>query len=825
MEDKMKKEIKFIPLDYDYFDFNSRNYIKVFGRDESGKTVCLIDDFKPYLWAVLPKDIDEEKLEKIQREIENITVTSESRITKVEKTEVDNKEFLGKPVKAIKIFITNYKDAHAVADKIDFQEVIARREYDLPLITRYIIDNNLQPLIWKKVSGEILNNSEEFGGVDSSMEVDLCLKVQRIANLEKAEELEFKPKIVAYDIETDDFEIGKGEITMISLYGNNIKKVLTWKKSDHKLDYVETYKDEADMLEGFVNYVRHLRPDLLVGYFSDGFDMPYLKARAEKNKVNLTLGIDNTKPFFTRGRVTSASISGIVHIDLFRFIETVFSQYLQSETLGLNEVSLELLGEGKKIVTWKKSSKMQEHEWKDFFEYNLQDSALTFKLAEKLWPDMLEFTKIIQEPLFEVTRQGMSKLVENYILHHLKKFNEIAEKRPLHNEIEDRRSLEKYEGAYVFQPIPGLYENLVFFDFTSMYSSVIVTYNLSKSTFLEKKDKESLEVNLDKEGKVHFTKEPGFFPEMLGDIIEMRKKYKTEYKKKADNLAKARSNAYKLLANAAYGYQGFFGARYYCRQAAASTAALARKSILETIERIKKAGYEVIYSDTDSIAFLLGNNKKKDVEDFLEKLNNSMPGIMELELEDFYKRGIWVTKRSGDFGAKKKYALIDEKEKLKIRGFETVRRDWCTLARELQNKVLQKILKDGNEKSALELAKKTIKEIKDRKIDRKEILIRTQLKKPLSEYKAITPHVIAAQKMKEKNLPVHVGMTVEYFIAETREKKDLVREKVKLDDEKGEYNIEYYLNNQVIPAVENIFQVFNINLKEIIEGSKQKTLF
>ena len=49
---------------------------------------------------------------------------------------------------------------------------------------------------------------------------------------------------------------------------------------------------------------------------------------------------------------------------------------------------------------------------------------------------------------------------------------------------------------------------------------------------------------------------------------------------------------------------------------------------------------------------------------------------MELELEDFYKRGIWVTKRSGELGAKKKYALIDYKEKLKIRGFETVRRDW-----------------------------------------------------------------------------------------------------------------------------------------------------
>ena len=820
----MKKEIKFIPLDYDYFDFYSRNYLKIFGRDSEGKRVCLIDDFKPYFWVILPKDIADERLEEIQKKIEKITIESEARVTKVEKTEVVNKEFLSKPVKALKVFITNHKDGHAVADKIDFPEVIARREYDLPLITRYIIDNNLQPLVWKKISGEILNNSPEFGGIDSSLEVDLCLKAQRISNLDKLEP-EFKPNIIAFDIETDDFEIGKGEILMISLYGENIKKVLTWKKSPHKMDYLEYYKDEADMLEGFVKYINHLQPDILVGYFSDGFDMPYLKARAEKNQVNLKIGVDGSKPFFARGKISSASIAGITHVDLFRFIETVFSQYLQSETLGLNEVATELLGEGKKEIKWKKSSKMNEDEWKAFFEYNLQDSLITYKLARKLWPDMLEFSNIIQEPLFEVTRQGMSQLVENYIVHNLKKFNEIAEKRPMHDEIERRRELGKYEGAYVFQPTSGLYEDIVFFDFTSMYSSVIVSYNLSKSTLLEKKDKESLEVDLDKEGRVHFSKEPGFFPEMLGDIIEMRKKYKSEYKKNQDNLAKARSNAYKLLANAAYGYQGFFGARYYCRPAAAATAALAKKAILETIEKIKKLGFEVIYSDTDSIAFLRGDKTEKEIEEILEKINKHLQGIMELELEDFYKRGIWVNKRTTESGAKKKYALIDKNSKLKIRGFETVRRDWCDLARELQSKILELILKEGNEKRALELVKKTIKEIKERKIEKEKITIRTQLKKPLSEYKAITPHVIAAQKMKEKNLPVHIGMLVEYFIAETREKKALVREKVKLLDEKGEYNIEYYLENQVIPAVENIFQVFGINIKEVISGSKQNTLF
>ena len=67
-------------------------------------------------------------------------------------------------------------------------------------------------------------------------------------------------------------------------------------------------------------------------------------------------------------------------------------------------------------------------------------------------------------------------------------------------------------------------------------------------------------------------------------------------------------------------------------------------------------------------------------------------------------------------------------------------------------------------------------------------------------------------------------MLLEYFIAETREKKKLVRDKVKLPDEKGEYNVKYYLERQILPAVENIFEVFNINIKEIISGKKQTKL-
>ena len=184
------------------------------------------------------------------------------------------------------------------------------------------------------------------------------------------------------------------------------------------------------------------------------------------------------------------------------------------------------------------------------------------------------------------------------------------------------------------------------------------------------------------------------------------------------------------------------------------------------IEEIDNSGFKTIYSDTDSIAFLKNGKSKKETTEMLEKLNEKLPGIMELEFEDFYKRGIWVTKRTGEFGAKKKYALISEEGKLKIRGFETVRRDWCDLARETQNKILRMILEDGNETRALSYIKEIATKIKERKIEKEEILVRTQLKKPISEYKSVTPHVIAAKKMEEMHIPIDEGALIEYYIAE-----------------------------------------------------------
>src|SRR3989339_533909 len=291
---------KFIPIDYDYFDFKGRNYIKIIGRDDNQKRICIIDTCKVYLWAILEENLKKDQIEKIIDKIKKIKIELKGRTTKIDSVELHEKNFMGRKVKALKIFATNYKDLHDVADKLDIKEITNRRGYDLGYITHYIIEKQIKPLNWYEISGEVLNNSLEFGGIDMGLDVDICIK------LESSKET-----------------------------------------SGCLLESIEFVKDEAELIEKFIEHVRKISPDFLVGYYSDGFDLPYIQARAEKHKVKLALGLDDSQPRFSRGIELTGKIKGITHIDILKFIRTAYAQYMKSETLSLNEVAKEFLQDTK----------------------------------------------------------------------------------------------------------------------------------------------------------------------------------------------------------------------------------------------------------------------------------------------------------------------------------------------------------------------------------------------------------------------------------------------------------------------------------------------
>ena len=249
-------KIELIPLDYDYFDFQGRNYIKIIGRDKSGKRICLIDTCDVFFWAILKDKISEKEIKKLQEKIEKIELDIKGRQTKVEKIEVHEKNFLGKKVKALKIFATNYKDLHDIAEKLGMPEIEKRRGYDIGFISHYIIEKKINPLCWYEISGEVLDNTQELGGIGNSVEA-ICIKVNSINPIKKEG---FSPKVLAFDIETDELKIGGGEILMISFVSENFKKVIAWKGKENKvnLPFVEYVKDEAELLEKFVEIIKKI---------------------------------------------------------------------------------------------------------------------------------------------------------------------------------------------------------------------------------------------------------------------------------------------------------------------------------------------------------------------------------------------------------------------------------------------------------------------------------------------------------------------------------------------------------------------------------------
>jgi len=806
-------KIRFYPLDIAYKVIENKPQIQLFGRTEEGKHVCVIDEsFEPYFY-VLPENED------IVKKIEKLSVEKREGIAKVTKVEKVSKKILGKQLEVLKVFTQIPSDVPAIRGELkSWASIEETYEYDIPFTTRYLIDRSISFLILTEVEGE---ESMETMGISS-------VKAEKIVQLE--EELKDE-KVIAFDIETyseGDINAEKNPIIMLSFYGERIKKVFTWKRFKTEEDYIEFVDSESELIQKFADFVKKEKPDILTGYFSDGFDLPYIEERAKKYKINLDIGLDKSEMKVTTRRAfnssTKVKITGINHIDILDFIRKIsYSAMLEIDFFDLNNVSMKVLGEGKVDVD---ITKMAEHwqkntELEKYCKYNLKDSELTYRLTKKFLPIIAELSKITGMTLFDVNRVGFSQLIENYIMKQAFSYNEICMNKPNNDEARERRA-KSYEGAFVYEPEPGFYKDIFVFDFRSLYPSIISSHNISPETLNCECCKDDAK-RIPNEKTWYCEKKRGFIPSLIENIITRRMRIKGIIKEgEKDVMLEAREKSLKLLANAFYGYLGFFGARWYCFECASSVTSLGRYYITKVIDEAKANGFEVIYSDTDSIFLKLDKKTKQDAMKFCEKVNTELPGLMELEYDGFYPRGIFVSAKATELGAKKKYALVDEKGNLKITGFETIRRNWSPISKEVQENVLKIILKEDDRDKALEYVKKIIKEMRENKIPVEKTIISTQLQKEIESYESISPHVAIAQKMRNAGITVGAGSTIKFIVTVGKGK---IRDKAKLPSEvKGnEYDPDYYINNQIIPAIERIFEVLDIK-KEEFEKQSQSNL-
>lgn len=786
-------KIGFYPLDIDY-ESGEKVTIKLFGRTTEGKKIELVDDsLQPYFWVTAKKE-----LEILKKKIENMKG--------VVKAEIENKKFYEEPIKAIKVTVKTPGDVQKVGHDIRHtRNVEAVLEVDINFTRRYLIDKDIIPLQLHEV--EVEDN--------------------RIKKITPKEGSYDEPKVLAFDIETY-FEPGRysvdtrDPIISLSLYGEKLKKVITWKKFPTEED-ITFVSNEAELIKEFMKTIKQYDPDYLVGYFSDGYDIPYIRTRAEKNKVDLDKEIKGLN--INRRRTTKAETT-VVHIDLFSFIITIMGPALKTENFDLNSVARELIGEGKADMEIAKMGLVWDSGSKEIEEicmYNLRDSEITYKLCNRIITNLNELTKVIGQPIFDISRLSYGPLVEWYLVRKAKQYNEICPNRPVRETIMTRMMKEKYKGAFVYDPKPGFYENLALVDFKGMYPSIIVSYNITPTTITTEKKGSYETPEIEHDGKTiryYFTKKEGFIAKSIKEIIIKRNELKKALREKFDKALEGRSYALKTVSNSAYGYMGFFGARWHSRECAESITAFARYYIQKTIEEAQEE-FEVIYGDTDSIILKLDKKTKKDVLEFIKKVNDKLPGIMELELDNMYPRGIFVSKKSEAKGAKKKYVLLNEKGELIVKGFESIRRGWSKLAKDVQRKVFVMVLKENNKEKAVEYVKKVIKDLRAKKFEIEDMIIKTQLQKNLGDYQSRGPHVAVAERMREKGMHVGIGTTITYVVTPG---KGQIRDRARPPKEAEDYDPEYYINNQIIPAVGPIFEVLGYKKEYLTELANQKKL-
>nr|WP_319374025.1 DNA-directed DNA polymerase [uncultured Methanobacterium sp.] len=610
---------KFVLLDIDYITRNQEPVIRLFGKllgeNEEGHIIVLDKSFKPYIYVV---PSDPSHIDDCTRQLSDLNLLSVEQVSKND---------MGELKEVLKVTFKHPQDIPKLRDKIlNLKSVKEIKEHDIPFYRRYLIDHGLFPLNVVEVQGKVLNSARssrgsqghgsqglqgptKTGGPEKSPTPKPCIfQVEKSPTpLESSlPDLTF----LSFDIEVYNPrgmpQSDLDPIILISFSSNHgFRKVISTKNTPDSsdlngspLDFVEVVANEKELLEKFVETVQSENPDVILGYNSDSFDFPYICDRAAKLGVPLKLGIDGSSPKFTRiGFSNSAMIRGRVHIDLYSNTR----RYMHLAHHTLEHVYLELFGKGKLdipgddiYIYWDEGGLRLEA----LFHYSLSDAEAVTQIGERMLPLSTELTRIVGQPLFDVARMASGRLVEWYLIRKSFEQGYLVPNKPSSAQLTKREG-KHVVGGYVKEPVTGLHENIVYFDFRSLYPSIIISKNISPDSLTSGED-----CHISPEYGHKFLKEPvGFIPSAIGQILQDRIKIKSQMKESQDDyqisVLNNQQEALKRLANTFYGLYNHSTFRWYSLKCSESITAWGRDFLKKTMEDSEKQGFKPVYADTD----------------------------------------------------------------------------------------------------------------------------------------------------------------------------------------------------------------------------------
>ncbi|SEQ52838.1 DNA-directed DNA polymerase [Natrinema salaciae] len=601
----------------------------------------------------------------------------------------------------------------------------------------------------------------------------------------EATDVDAEPRVCTFDIEVDDRqgfpEDGEEPIVCLTSHDSYDDEYIMWLYEapigegeipteiddydpiegaiDHE---VRSFEAEEAMLEAFIEYVERTDPDILTGWNFEDFDAPYFLDRLEElggPHHDFDLSIDRLSRVdeVWRSNWGGPDIKGRIVFDLlYAYQRTVFSEL---DSYRLDAVGEAELGVGKERYAGDIGD-LWEGDPTKLLEYNLRDVELCVELDRQqeiiaFWDEVRSFVGCKLE---DAPTPGDA--VDMYVLHEAYGRFALPSKG-------QQEAGEEYEGGAVFEPITGVKENVTVLDLKSLYPMCMVTVNASPETRVDpaEYDGETFVAPTEPE-PTHFRKEPdGVMREMINELLaerEEKKSQRNQYEPGTREYEQydRQQGAVKVIMNSLYGVSGWEQFRLYDKEAASAITATGREVIEFTETAASEIDYRVAYGDTDSVMLELGPDISKadaleqsfEIEeyingrydDFAREDLNAEDHRFQIEFEKLYRRFFQA-------GKKKRYAgHITWKEgkdvdNVDIVGFEYQRSDIAPITKEVQHRVIEMIVREGDVEGAKEYVNGIIEDVLAGEISLEEIAIPGGIGKRLDNYDTDTAQVRGAK--------------------------------------------------------------------------------
>ena len=789
VENTASDKCRFWLLDINHEQRDHKPEIWMWGIDDRGRRILIVDrNFVSYFYLVLGAQENPEMVQKRAQQ-------KQAELPFIVDSELTVRRFFGQPVYVIKVVCQDpdlVPECVKVLSRIEGVEKCL--EDDIRYSMRYLVDNDVSPCGWHEI--EV---SEEHNSLGVQVDkVFVAKSIPKKIEKETIPQLRVLSFFAVYYASKGTPKPDRDPVLVIATVTDN----------GEQRQFVASGNDDMPLLSSFIRYVKQFNPDIIVGYETNRLHWQYLAARAKKHGINFFVDRTDTLPHMSvYGHISVMGRANIDVLDLTDELPEIKVKTIQNlaDFLGIKKMSQQVaIDETEYASYWDNMSKRSE-----LIKFTKERAEGISGIFGKMFNFSAELSKLVGLPLDHVVKAAVGFRTEWFMIREAYRIGELIPERV-------ERPYVPYIGGVVLSPKPGIHENIADLDFKSMYPNIMVEKNVSPDTYIQPSEPEPPSgVNIAPEVGHRFRKEPsGFYRRILSNLLAAREDIRQKMrrlnpKSEEYRLLDARQRAVKVITNAVYGYAGWIGARWFKKPVAEAAAAWGRETILTSIKMAKELGLNVIYGDTDSIFV---EHQPQKVEALCRMIDEKLG--LDMEPDKIYKIILFTE-------AKKRYCGLLPDGSLDTVGLEAVRGDWANVAKDAQERILELVLKQRSPDRAVEFARGYIVKIREQRVPFRDMIIWKTLTKPVEQYEVNAPHVQAAKMLINSGWDLAVGDKVGYVVTRGAGK---LYERVKpyVFASYDEVDKEYYISNQVVPAVLRILLLFNVDEKVLLEAELPK---